>query len=132
MQALEIGVKQRQLLRVDDRDFAIVFPLPIVAELEETLGRSMKIPADWLRIKTAEVRDILEAGLKTYHPDEAAATADAVSKGLDPEQIETVIAALCAAACPKAMAHLEKEIEKARARARKGLALPNAQSADAS
>jgi len=132
MTVLEMGVKQRKIFRVGERDYSLAFTVPIVAELEVTLGRSMKSAADWLRIQTKEVRGILEAGLKHYHPDEAANVAEAVSLALDPEEIEVVIDGLCVAACPKAMARLEAELEKARARAKRGLSpLPNVPGVDA-
>ena len=129
---LEIGVKQSKIFRVGEKDYSLVFTVPVIAALEEKLGRSLKGAADWFRIKTSEVRDILEAGFTKHHPEEAADIADTICNLLDPEEIENVIDGLCAAACPKAMARLELEIEKARERTKRGLPpLPNVPSADA-
>lgn len=125
MNVIEIKTKDRQLFRVGERDFSIAFPLPMVAELEDKVGRPMRSPSDWLRVKTSEVQAILEAGFKHYHPTEAGSVATQISETLDPEGIETVIDALCWAACPKAMGRLQEEMDKARERAKKGLQLPN-------
>jgi capsule polysaccharide export protein KpsE/RkpR len=87
----------------------------------------MKSATDWLKIQTKEVRDILEAGFTHYHPEEAKQVADDISVALEPEEIENVIDGLCVVACPKAMARLQEEMEKVRARLKKGLPpLPNA------
>ena len=128
---LEIAVKERKIIRVGDRDYSLVFPVPVVAALEETIGRSMKSTADWLRIQTKEVQAVLEAGLSHYHPQEAKDLAATLCTMLEPEEIENVVDALCVAACPKGMARLKEEIEKARVRFNKGLPLPNVQGADA-
>lgn len=129
---LEITFKQSKIFRVGDKDYSLVFTVPVVAALEEKLGRSMKSAADWLRIQTKEVRDILEAGFTHHHPEDAKTIADTICDMLEPEEIENVIDALCVAACPKAMARLQVEIEKIKERAKKGLPpLPNVQSADA-
>lgn len=129
---LEICVKQSKIFLVGDKDYSLVFTVPVIAALEEKLGRPLKSAGDWLRISTSEVRDILEAGFKKHHPEEAEEIADTICDLLDPEQLETVIDALCVAACPKAMARLDEEIKKAQERARKGLTpLPNVPSADA-
>lgn len=128
---IEIAVKERKIFRVGERDYSLVFMLSTIAELEEKLGRSMKSAADWLHIQTKEVHDILEAGFSHYHPEEAKDVADTICEALDPEQIENVIDGLCVAACPKAMARLQEEIEKVRARLKKGLPLPNVPGADA-
>jgi hypothetical protein len=131
MKVIEIKAKDRQIFRVGEaegleREFSVAFPLSVVAELEDKLGRPMRSPSDWLRIQTKEVRDILEAGFSYYHPEAAKGVADLICLTLDPEGIESVIDALCFAACPKAMARLQEEMDKARERAKKGLAaLPN-------
>lgn len=131
MEALEIAVKERKIFRMDGRDYALVFPLPVVVALEEKLGRSMKLAVDWFRIETHEVQAVLEAGLSSLHPEEAREIAQKVADALDPEEIGTVIDGLCAAACPKAMAKIEAAMAKARERAAKGLEpLPNGQGAD--
>jgi hypothetical protein len=122
---LEIGVKQSRIFRVGERDFALVFTVGAVAALEDKLGRSMKNPADWFRLQTKEVQDVLEAGFKTYHADEAKDVAEAVCRTLDAEQIENVIDFVCWAACPKAMERLRVEVEKMREAVKKGLPLPN-------
>lgn len=128
---LEIEAKSRKIIRVGGKDYALVFRLPIVAALEEKLGRSMKSAADWLRIQTKEVPAVIEAGLTDYHPNDAKSVAETICSTLDPEEIEHVIDALCVAACPKAMARLQEELEKYRERMKQGLPVPNAQSADA-
>lgn len=130
---LEIAVKERRIIRVAERgDFALAFTVREVAALEDKLGRSMKSAADWLNIKTKEVRDILEAGFRHYHPDEAGALADEICSVLGPEEIEHLIDAICVAACPKAMARIQDEIVKIRERMKKELPpLPNGVSADA-
>ena len=131
MSAIEIAVKQPKIFRVDGNDYALLFTVPAVAELEEKLGRSMKSATDWLRIQTKEVRDILEAGFTHYHPDEASIVADAICTCLEPEELEKVIDALCVAACPRAMAKLQEEMEKVRVRLSKGQPpFPNAPGAD--
>lgn len=132
MSVLEIETKSRKILRVGGRDYALAFPLTIVADLETKLGRSMKAAPDWLHIETREVKTILEAGLAYYHADEANAVAERICETLDPEEIDTVIEALCVAACPKAMERIQKAVEEARERIQKGLPLPNVQGADAS
>lgn len=128
MEVLEIAVRQAKVFLVDGVEYRLEFPLPAVAEMEKKLGRSMKSPADWLNTKTEEVRDILAAGFSRNHPEDAERIADAICEYLEPEQINTVIDALCWAACPKAMARIQEQIEKSRDRAKAGL-LPNVQSA---
>lgn len=112
---LEITVEQKQtkIIRVDGEDYSLKFPLPVVAALEIKLGRPMKSTLDWIRIRSEEVPPILEAALSTEHPDEAKDITAAICSALNPEEIGTVIDGLCAAACPKAMALLQAEIEKA-------------------
>ncbi len=127
---LEIAVKERKIFRLGERDYSLTFTVPVVAALEEKLGRSMKGAADWFRIQTREVQDVLAAGFTHYHPDEAGDVAKQICDALDPEELETVIDALCVAACPKAMARLKVEIEKAQSRIKKGIS-PNVQGADA-
>ena len=126
MDVLEIKVKDRKIVRMNERDFSLLFDVPTTAALEDKLGRDMKSPADWFRIRTKEVRDILEAGFTHYHSEEAKDIADVICSALDPEEIEIVIDAICEAACPKALARLREEITKAQARLQKGLSLlPN-------
>lgn len=128
MNIIEIQVKDCKVFRVDGRDYSLTFPLSVIAELEVKLGRPMKDAASWLRIKTSEVQDILEAGFKRYHPEEAAVIAESIANALDPEEIETVIDGLFVAACPKAAVRLQAEMEKIRKRVEKGI-LPNVPSA---
>jgi hypothetical protein len=114
---LEIEVKQAKIIRVDGKDYDLAFPLSVVVDLENKLGRSMKSAPDWLQITTAEVPIILEAGLSPGRPDDEAKTlATLICAVLNPEEISTVIDGLCAAACPKAMARIMAEMEKARKR----------------
>ena len=113
---LEITVKQAKLIRIDGKDYDLTFPLPVVVDLENKLGRPMKSAPDWLRVTTAEVPAILEAGLSSGYPNEAKALSGSVCAALAPEEISTVIDGLCAAACPKAMARIEAEMKKARER----------------
>lgn len=130
MSVLEIEVKAPTMIRVDDNDYRLSFPLRAVAELEETLGRGLKFVSDWLNIKTHEIRSFLYFGLITHQDEDVAArVADAIAERLDPEGIEHVINALCMASFPKAMERVAKEIEKAHARQREGkAAFPNAES----
>ncbi|HZP06775.1 MAG TPA: hypothetical protein VFB43_17885 [Terracidiphilus sp.] len=127
----ETTVKSRQILRVDDSDYSLSFPVVIVAELEEKLGRSMKAPQNWLAMQTKEVETVLAAALKHYHPEEAAEVSRLVCTNLDPEELESVMDLLCCVACPRAMERMHAEIKKLQERVKKGLALPNAQSVDA-
>ena len=126
MDVLEIAVKQRKIIRLGKRDFSLAFTVPVVVALEEKIKRPMRGAADWLRIQTSEVRDILEAGFTHYHPEAAKGAADMICDTLAPEEIEHVIDALCWAACPKAMERLQAEVDKLRERAKQGLPLPNA------
>lgn len=133
MDVLKIEAKGRKIIRVGERDFALAFPLNVVADLEEKLGRSMKTAADWLRLQTKEVQPTLAAGFRLYHPEKADAVAETICSSLDPEEIDNVIEALCVAACPKAMERVKKAMEEAQERLKKGLApLPNGVGADAS
>jgi len=130
MHVIEIEAKGDKFIRVDGTDYQLAFPLPIVVELEAKIGRSMKTGGDWLRIQTKEVRDILFLGFKTHHKD-AEEVADKIAARLEPEEIDNVINAICAATCPKALAKWQEELEKLRDRLKKGLTLPNVPGADA-
>lgn len=133
MDVLKIEAKGRKIIRVGERDYALAFPLNTVAELEEKLGRSMKMGADWLRLQTREVQPTLAAGFRLYHPDEADSIAETICSTLDPEEIDNVIEALCVATCPKTMERVKKAMEEAQERLKKGLSpLPNGVGADAS
>lgn len=128
MSVLELAVKEVKVFRVNGADYSVLFPVSIVAELEVTLGRPMRGVAPWLAISTKEVQPIIEAGLRHYHPDEAASVAAAICRELPPEEIENVIDGLCVAACPKAMERIREEMVKVRERVKKGLpSLPNVQ-----
>lgn len=130
-EVIEIKVQAPKMFRVDGVDYRVQFPMNQVAALEEKIGRGMKSAADWLRMKTSEIPDILFYGLQTYHADEADAVVTTVRDNLDPEQLEFVMDALCEVACPKAMERVRAALEEARERVKKGLpAIPNATSAD--
>ncbi|HEX4201559.1 MAG TPA: hypothetical protein VHY59_08585 [Chthoniobacterales bacterium] len=127
---LEIAVKPPKVFRVNGADYSLEFPLRSVIHLEAKIGRSMKSSPDWFRIQTKEVPEVIYAGLLKNHSDTADVVTEAICSGLDPEEIETVIYALTRAACPLAMARFDDEVAKAQERMRKGLPLPNGQSAD--
>lgn len=127
---LEMAVKSQNKICVNEREYELVFSFPVVAALEEKLGRSMKSAADWVRTQTKEVPDILEAGLSHLYPEEAKAVADSICNTFPPEEIEHVIDFLCVAACPKAMARLKEQMEKIQERVKQGLALPNVPGVD--
>jgi hypothetical protein len=128
MKAVEIAVKQPKAVRVDGTDYFVEFPVPAVVEIEAALGRPMRGIADWFRIQPSEVCPVLAAGFRKHHPESADGLAEQICDSLEPEEIEIVIDGLCAAAFPKAMAKVQAEMEKLR---KKGAALPNVQSADA-
>ena len=69
--------------------------------------------------------------MQARHKDEADAVVEAIDGALGPEQIETVIDAICTANWPDATRRYKEELEKLRERVRKGLPLPNVPSADA-
>ena len=111
---LEITRKEKKTITVEGQDYTIAFPLPVVAELEEKLGRSMKYPSDWFRIQTKEVQAILEAGLTRHYPDDARTMADDICSVLTPEGLGHIIDGLCMAACPKTIAKLQADIDARR------------------
>jgi hypothetical protein len=123
--SVNIAVKQPKIFKVDGVDFRVEFPVSSVIKLEDALGRSMKSASDWLKTQTKELPEILKAGLLKHHKTEAEKVATAICDSLDPEEIEHVIDGLCVAACPKAMARIEAEINRLREKAAKGLPLPN-------
>ena len=125
---IDIAVKQPKAFRVDGKTFLLEFPLSAVIVLEAKLGRPMKGLSDWLKVSTGELWDVLEAGFRKHHEEESHGIATALCDGLEPEDIERVIDAVCVCACPRAMERLKEEMEKMRDRLKKGLPLPNVQS----
>lgn len=126
---LDIAVAAPLAVTVDDRVYTVEFPLPSVVALEKAIKRSMKTAQDWFKISTAELPDVLWAGLLKHHQDDALRVASLICNGLNPEAIETTIDAVCAAAWPEAMRKYQEIVEKLKARAEQGLPLPNVQSA---
>lgn len=126
LELIKLETKQPLPLSVDGTEYRLEFPLPAIVALEKKLGRSMKTASDWFRIQTHELPDVLRAGLQQRHADEADAVVEAIGRALDPENIEVLIAGLCGATWPKATERIQAALEKARARAEKGLSpLPN-------
>lgn len=132
MQTLELAVKEPLVLRVEGRDYSVTFPLPSVIWLEHKLGRSMKLPTDWWKMTTAEVPDIIRAGLMAAHPDDTEAITARVVSALDAEGIEAAMDSLCVVAFPIATGKFKEEMETIRERIKRGLQPKNGESADAS
>jgi hypothetical protein len=133
MGALEIVKGPRLQLKLEGRDYTLVFNMPIVAALGETLKRSMTSAPDWWRIQPKELPSVLRAGLETHHADDMEAVVEAIcgADGAGPEVHEMTIEALCAANWPEATRRYNEERQRLRDLARKGMTLPNAPSADA-
>jgi hypothetical protein len=126
---IEIAVKEPKLFRVDGTEYKIQYPLANVVELEKKIGRSMKHSVEWFKLSTGEVHAALWAGLLMYHPLDAEDVAGKIVNNLDPENIETVIQAICEVACPAAMERLREAQRVAVERMKKGLSsvpAPNA------
>jgi hypothetical protein len=118
---LELAIRQPFILRVNGENHQVTYPVSVVAELEEKLGRPFRSVTDWLRISAGELELILCFGLETYHPEEASQISLDVCAALEPEAIETVIEALCVSNFPKAMERYRIALEKAQEEARRGL-----------
>lgn len=127
MKVLQLAVRNPMKVSVEGREYSIEFPVKAVATLEEKLGRSMKFAADWLKIRTKEVEDVLAVGLSRNHHEDAAEVAARICDTLETEAIEEVIEGLCWSVFPRAM----ERIEAAAKRIREGHTSPNAPSADA-
>lgn len=130
MKTLELAVRQPLVITLGPQEYTIDFSVKTVAALEDRLGHSMKTAADWFRLETKELPIVLECGLLRHAngPEDAELLALSICEGLNPEGIEELISALCASACPKAVARFHEELEKLKKRG----TVPNVQSADAS
>jgi hypothetical protein len=127
---LEIAIQGDRILRVNGEDYSVLFPLPVVFELEKALGRSMRQATDFLRMQAEEVPAILEHGLRARQAERSAAIARLVMEavGTESESVNNIMNFLCVAAYPKTMEKVEARIKQLAA---KGREPKNAPSADA-
>ena len=125
---VERAVKPTLVLLVEGKEYTVEYPLSSVIKAETKLGRSLKSPADWFCAKAEDLPALLEAGLGKHHPELTTEEVQAICEGIGPETYTEVTEALGALNFPHFLARYQEGLEKAR----KGGALPNAQSADAS
>lgn len=120
--ALAVCTHDAAILSVDGGEYRLTFPMRCVIEAEKATGRSLKTPLDWARLEFKDIQAVLEAGLKTFHAEDAARVSRLVAEGLTPESLVQVQDFLFGIAWPEAMRRYEEAARKA------GGMVPNAQS----
>ena len=124
---MESTVIPSLLLKVEDREYIVEFPLSAVIEAEEATGRSLKSLGDWFDLKSKDVPALLQAGLRKHNDGvNVLDVAQEICDRLNPEALDEVLYAMCKLAFPRRMAALEESREKAA----KGVKSPNEWSGD--
>jgi hypothetical protein len=118
--AIKSAVIPSLLLKVEERDYTVEFPLSAVILAEEKLGRPLKSLQDWFSLASKDIPAVLQAGLQKHHPDIQPGDVTRICDTLNPEALDEVLYALCKLAFPRRMAALEESIAKG-----KGTASPN-------
>jgi hypothetical protein len=123
---VELAVKRPLILKTNDKEYTIEFPLSAVIMAEEKLGRSLKTPADWFGAPAKDIPALLEAGLSKHHPEVTAEEIKEICDGISPEAYTEFTEAIGAVAFPRWLARFKENLEKLKAGAS-----PKAQSVDA-
>jgi hypothetical protein len=120
IRALVVEMQGGQLIRLGDEEFRVLFPFPVVVELEKKLGRPMRSAPDFLRMTAEEVPAILEAGLTAHYADRARAVSLAIldGVGIEAESFNNLMDFLCVAAFPKSMAKIDEVLKRIKTEAR--------------
>jgi hypothetical protein len=112
---VELAVKRPLILKTNDREYTIEYPLSAVIKAEEKLGRSLKSPADWFGAPAKDIPALLEAGLSTHHPDVTPEEIKAICDGISPEAYTEFTEAIGAVAFPRWLARFKENLEKVKA-----------------
>lgn len=113
---IESAVIPSLLLKVDEREYIVEFPLRAVAAAEAEIGRPLRCLQDWFSLQAKDIPAVLAAGLEKHHAraegPRPLAIASEICDRLNPEALDEVAYALCKLAFPRRMAAIEKDLEK--------------------
>jgi len=125
MSLLELIKGGTGVIKVEERELTVAFPLSAIAKAEAAIGRDLKDITRWYQLKWEdELPQVLHAGFAKFHPEATLEDAANICESLTAEGLQELHRALIRLNFPKRMQELEADWERRAA----GKTSPNGES----